>query len=142
MEQSIGNFPIHVEQDLQWGEMDAFDHINNTVYFVFFENARIKFMAETGLMTTMSNTGIGPILARTDANFKIPLTYPDVVRTYIRVKSIGNSSFTLELVVWSKNFDALACTGEAVIVMINYKTGEKVQISEDMRETLNRFTGV
>ena len=141
MEDLTQKFPLYVEQDLQWGEMDAFQHINNTVYFVFFENARIKFMGESGLMELMTKEKIGPILARTDANFKIPLTYPDTVRTYIRVKSIGNTSFVFEIVIWCKKHDAIACTGEAVIVMLDYNTNQKVTISDEIRQQLESHTG-
>jgi len=132
-------YPLFVEQAIQWGEMDAFNHVNNSVYFKYFENARIKFMAECGVMEMMKREKVGPILARIEGNFKLPLTYPDTIRTYIRVKSIGHTSFVVEHAAWSRKHDEIACIGEGVLVVLDYKTNEKIAISEQMRANLERY---
>ena len=143
MELKKDHFPIHVEQALQWGEMDAFNHINNTVYFKFFENIRIKFMNESGIMSSIDEVEddhIGPILAHTEASFRIPLTFPDTIRTYLRVSSIGNTSFTVDHIIWSKRLDKIACTGKSVTVLINYQTQKKVALPEWMRRKLESYS--
>ena len=59
--------------------MDAFQHVNNVVYFRYFETGRIAYFERTVMRSSMSTTGIGPILATASCKFKFPLTYPDTV---------------------------------------------------------------
>ena len=111
----LNQYPTFVEQNIQWGEMDAFQHVNNSVYFKYFENARIKFMEKLDMHNVVEGEKIGPILAKVEANFRIPLTYPGTIKTYFRVKSIGNTSFVVEHVVWSVDHNAVACIGDGIL---------------------------
>ena len=133
-------YPIYIEQEVQWGEMDAFQHVNNTVYFKYFENIRIKFMEDAGMLDLMKQKNIGPILAKIEANFKIPVTYPDTLKIYLRIKSIGNSSFVVEHLVWSNNLNAIACVGDGVVVMLDYSTQSTIRIDDEMRILLEKYS--
>jgi len=50
MKQLMKEYPVIIAQDIIWGDMDAFDHINNTVYFRYFENARIEYFNKIGVI--------------------------------------------------------------------------------------------
>ncbi len=139
MIENLESYPVCFEQQVQWGEMDEFKHVNNSVYLKYFENARIKFMEVSGMLKHMDDEGIGPILAKVEVNFKLPITYPDTVKTYFRVKSLGNTSMVVEHVVWSKNYGAVACHGDGVIVMLNYNDNSKSPLTHKMRETLANY---
>ena len=73
----IEEYAVIVKQDVIWGDMDAFSHVNNTVYFRYFEDARMAFFEKTGVIAHMDSTNIGPILASTQCQFRAPLSYPD-----------------------------------------------------------------
>ncbi len=136
------NFPVEIKLPIAWGDMDAFQHVNNVMYFKYFESVRIKYFGEIAVMREMSHTGIGPILAHTSCQFKLPLTYPDTITVGARVKSMGNSSFVMEYVITSEALEGkVAATGEGVVVMVNYKTGEKVPISQEMRGIIETLEG-
>ena len=77
---------MELQIPVQWGDMDAFQHVNNTVYFRYFENARLEYFRRPGWFEFERATGIGPILASTQARFRRPLTYPD---TIVRSQSHG-----------------------------------------------------
>jgi len=77
MENLMDGYPVVIEVPVAWGEMDAFGHVNNIVYFRYFESARLAYFYKLDLIDMMTKTGIGPILASTSCRFKIPLTYPD-----------------------------------------------------------------
>jgi acyl-CoA thioester hydrolase len=139
MTAELSHYPIYVEQNVHWGEMDAFQHVNNTVYFKYFENVRIKFMEEAGIMAAMEQLKMGPILAKIDANYKIPLTYPDTIKTYLSVKSIGNSSFVVEHLVWSEKYQKIACSGEGVVVMLDYGKNTTVPMNDEIKTILKRY---
>ena len=76
---SIGDYPVTIEVPVAWGEMDAFQHVNNIVYFRYFESARIAYFDKIGIWEFMEADGVGPILASTRCSFKIPLAFPDTV---------------------------------------------------------------
>ena len=75
----LAGFPVIVEQNVIWGDMDAYQHVNNVVYFRYFENARLEYIRRLDWFAYEEATGIGPILAATQARFRRALTYPDTI---------------------------------------------------------------
>ena len=95
MSELLAEFPVIIEIPVAWGEMDAFQHVNNIVYFRYFESGRIAYLERTGLMAAMTEHGVGPILASASCKFKFPLTYPDRVLVGVRVGDIGADRFAM-----------------------------------------------
>src|SRR5580658_9392398 len=95
-------FPIVVELDIAWGEMDSYAHVNNVVYFRYFENARIAYLDRIGWMASMREHGLGPILASTQARFRKPLSYPDRLLVAARISDIQADRVTFEYKLVSK----------------------------------------
>ena len=60
MHDPLAGYPVIIEIPVAWGEMDAFQHVNNIVYFRYFESARITYFERTGLIAYMEQTGSGP----------------------------------------------------------------------------------
>lgn len=128
-------FPITVNIVIQWGDMDAFNHVNNIMFFKYFETARIQYFEEIGLIENMKKTNIGPILAHTSCKFIKPITYPDTIAVGASVKSIGNTSFIMEFTINSKK-NKLSATGDAVMVVIDYNKGLKTSIPENILQAI------
>jgi acyl-CoA thioester hydrolase len=89
-------FPIIVQFPLAWGEMDALGHVNNTVYFRYFESARVAYLVKINFLDPAANGGIGPILAHTQCDFRKALDYPDTISIGGRVTEISSDRFTME----------------------------------------------
>ena len=68
MSELLGSFPVVVAIPVAWGDMDAFQHVNNTVYFRYFESARIAYFERLEFMELMQATGVGPILGKSLRN--------------------------------------------------------------------------
>src|SRR3954467_12690072 len=96
MGEHLAGFPVVVEQPIVWGEMDAYRHVNNVVYFRYFENARLEYFRRLGWPEFEGATGIGPILAPPRGGFRKPLTYPDTIAIAARLGTLGTDRFTLE----------------------------------------------
>ena len=64
MRNLLSDFPVVIELPVIWGEMDAYGHFNNTIYFRYFECARIAYLDRMEFMEFKKNSGIGPILAQ------------------------------------------------------------------------------
>jgi acyl-CoA thioester hydrolase len=127
--------PVVIELPVQWGEMDAFGHVNNVVYLRWFESGRIAYFERAGLLSNMPKTG--PILARQGIDYRMPLHYPDKVRVSCGVASIGTTSFQLSLELRSEaRGGAVAAESEAVIVLFDYQAQKKTPIPAALRAAI------
>lgn len=135
----LAGYPLVIEAPIWWGDMDAFQHVNNTVYFRYFEHARIAYFERVGTLETMEATGIGPILASTDCRFRIPLTYPDRVLIGARSENLEEDRFTMRYAVASQQHGKLAAEGSGLIVTFNYKAGTKAPLPTDLAERIRAF---
>jgi acyl-CoA thioester hydrolase len=122
-----------------WNDMDALGHVNNSRYFVYLESARIDFLAKYEQHLPMPDSETGPILAYIDCQYRLPITFPDNLQVNSTVTELGRTSLHLAQEIYSEKFRAVAATSKSVIVLINYKTGEKLPIPEQMRDVLQRM---
>ena len=134
----LENYPIQVSFPVHWGEMDAFEHLNNAVYFRYFETARIAYFQAMGIVG--KNQGkIAPILASTKCKFIFPLAFPDDVIAGATVSHTSTDRFTMSYAVWSTQHQRLAAVGEGVIVSYDYKTGTKVDMPESWQDAIDNL---
>src|ERR1700732_4067874 len=93
--QLMADIPVIVEQNVVWGEMDAYEHVNNVVYFRYFENARLEYIRRLDWFAYEDEPHIGPILASPQARFRRPLTYPDTIAIGARLLKLEEDRFDL-----------------------------------------------
>jgi acyl-CoA thioester hydrolase len=141
MSDPLDSFPVVITFPIAWGEMDAFQHVNNSVYFRYFESARIAYFERLEFMEHMQVTGVGPILASTQCRFRIPLTYPDTVRVGTKIAEIAEDRFVMRYVVMSERLQKLAAEGEGVIVSFNYRENRKAPLPEIIRQRIAALEG-
>jgi acyl-CoA thioester hydrolase len=139
MEHLLKAYPVIVEIPVAWGEMDALRHINNVVYFRYFENARIAYFEKIKFWEFMNNTGIGPILASTKCKYIAPLTFPDTVLVGTRTSEIKEDRFVMEYGLVSKRLQRIAAKGEAVLVTYNYHEKKKAPVPEALRRIISEI---
>ena len=142
----LTDFPVTVEIPVAWGDMDAMGHVNNTVYFRYFETARIACFAELGLGRIEGGDGaladgVGPILHSASCRFRIPLTFPDTVTVGARVGDIGDDRFAMRFRAVSHQHGAVAADGDSLIVTFAYATGTKAPVSDALRAQLVELRG-
>jgi acyl-CoA thioester hydrolase len=141
MHPELSQFPVVVELDVAWGEMDSYGHVNNVVYFRYFENARIAYLDRVGWSDSKLDHGLGPILHSTSARFRKPVTYPDHLLVGARAVDIQSDRVTFELRIVSAKLDALVCEGQAIIVSYDYRAGAKVPIPNAIRRAIEEQEG-
>ena len=136
MSENLGRWPVQLDVAVQWGDMDAFGHVNNTVYLRWCESARIAYFEKLALTTKGQRSNQGPILARAAVDYRRPVVYPATVRVKGTVSKLGNTSvvmlYRMELVPSGE----LVAEGESVIVLIDYVTGAKVPLSAELRQKI------
>jgi len=136
MSNLLKDYPVVVEFPVAWGEMDAMGHVNNVVYFRYFESARIAYFEKMNLLGYMTETGIGPILGEISCKFKIPLSYPDRVLIGAKVVRIEEDRFIMNHLVVSIKHQKVAAEGESVLVTYNYREGKKVTVPEVVKRSI------
>jgi acyl-CoA thioester hydrolase len=134
-------FPVVVTQTVVWGEMDSYQHVNNVVYFRYFENARLEYFRRLGWFEFEVATGIGPILQATSARFRRPLTYPDTIHIGTRLKKMKEDRFVIEHHIVSEALDEIATIGDGTVVTFHYETGMKVPVPEELKERIRALEG-
>ena len=139
IEELLADYPVIVECPVIWGDMDAYEHVNNTVYFRYFETARIAFFDQVGFKEVKDETGIGPILATTQCRFRIPLTYPDTVSIGARVVDVKEDRFTMLYRVVSHNHKKVAAEGDGLLIAYDYKALTKAKLPAVIHERIDKI---
>jgi acyl-CoA thioester hydrolase len=120
--------------------MDAFGHVNNTVFFRYFESARIAYLERLGFRGA-DGEAIGPILASTQCKFRRPLAYPDTVLVGARVSQLGDDRFTHEYRLISRALEEIAAEGSGVVVAYDYGARAKCAIPPAVRARIEALEG-
>lgn len=133
MRELLRDFPVVIEVPVAWGEMDSLQHVNNVVYFRYFESVRMAYFDRLALWDYMRETGTGPILASTSCKFKIPLTYPDTVSVGTTMAEVGDDRCVMRYAVVSHRHGRVAAEGEGVVVAYDYRALRKVALPAEIR---------
>jgi acyl-CoA thioester hydrolase len=127
-------FAVALTIPVAWGEMDAFGHVNNTVYLRWLESARIEYFRRIGMLERMERDKVGPILARTEIDYRRPVTWPDTVRVEVGAEKVGRTSLILAYRVASEVHEgAIVAEAKTVIVNLDYSRGEAVPMDDALR---------
>jgi acyl-CoA thioester hydrolase len=136
----LNEYPVTLALPVQWGEQDAFGHVNNTVYFRWCESARIVYLERVGLRASLQNEATGPILARIGCDFRQPVRFPDAVEVGSRVTRMGRSSFDMEHRIVSERL-GLVAEAASTLVVYDYGAGRSVAIPEAVRAAIEALEG-
>ena len=135
-EELFRTFPVIVTQAVLWGEMDSYQHVNNVAYFRYFENGRLEYVRRAGWIEIEHATGIGPILASTQARFRRALTYPDTIHIGTRLLEMKDDRFTVEHCIVSEALDDIATEGQGLVVAFHYASSKKAPLPADLKDRI------
>ncbi|MGR5298299.1 acyl-CoA thioesterase [Vibrio mediterranei] len=138
MESLLKDYSVVTEIPVAWGEMDALNHVNNAMYFRYFETARLDYFSHINLMEDMAVTNIGPVLGETYCRYKLPVTYPDTLLVGSRITEVQEDRFKMEYQVVSKKLGKVTTTGTATIVMFDFTTNQKALISDKLMSAIEQ----
>ncbi len=129
----LDDFPVIVRVPVHWGEMDAYGHVNNAVFFRYFETARIAYFERCGLIESWDRDKVGAILHSTSCRFRRPLYYPDTVLIGARVTSVEDDRFEMAYRLVSQQQGEVAAEGTGIIVSFDYRAKTKVSLPQHVR---------
>ena len=136
MNEILNDFTVVEEMPVRWGDMDARGHVNNTIYYRYFESSRIALFQFFNIYEEPTKVRIGPILSYQSCIYKAPLTYPDTIYVGAKIINIEGSKIIIKHVLVSKKLNRIVAEGEAHIIWYDYEHQKKVNISKDLKQVL------
>jgi acyl-CoA thioester hydrolase len=119
----------------RWLDNDAYGHVNNTVYYTWFDTVVNTFLIQNNVLDIHKGKSIG-LVVETQCNYFSPVTFPDEIHAGLRVSTLGNSSVRYEIGIFRNN-DTVACAqGHLVHVYVDRDSRKSAQVPADMRKLL------
>lgn len=118
---------------VRYADLDVLGHVNNSVYFSYFEMARVQYFGQVlGKEWDWESNGV--ILVKNWAEYIIPVLLTDQPFIYITVEQIGTKSFELSYEL--KVNDVLYTKGGSTLVAFDAKNSKTIEIPTEMRNFL------
>lgn len=136
MRYRLEHYPLIVEQNVTWGDMDAHGHVNNVVYFRYMENARVEFYRRIGKYEFEERTGITLVVKSTSCRYVSALAFPDRIAVGARVTGMGDEQILMQYLVVNRDTGRVAALGEAAIVAMKGADGTKVSFPQELRDRI------
>ena len=130
---------VQIQLPVQWGDQDALGHVNNIVYFRWFESVRLAYFHKLASFPEHSPDGTGLILAAASCDYHLPLTYPDTVHVGAQVTRIGRTSIQMAYSACSESLQQPVATGDSTIVVFDYQANQPMPVSDAMRAEISQL---
>lgn len=124
----------------RWADNDAYGHVNNTIYYGWFDTAVNAWLIEGGLLDVAADEPIG-LVVETGCRYARPLAFPETVEVGLAVERLGSSSVRYRLGVFASGADEAAAEGFFVHVYVDRETRRPVPLPERWRATLQGMLG-
>ena len=119
----------------RWADNDSYGHVNNTVFYEWFDSAVNAWMVEQGMLDIAAGERIA-LVAETRCSYSAPLAFPQPVEVGLAVAALGRSSIRYRIGVFAQDSTAAAAEGEFVHVVVDRSTRRPVEIPPGWREKL------
>ena len=124
---------IEVPMPVRWRDLDAFNHVNNSKYLSYLEEARLHWML--GVPGQGLDDDVAPVVAAAHLNYRRPIEWPKQVSITLFVERLGNTSLTIgHRIVDAEDAETLYCDGHVVMVWIDRQTGQAAPLPPAVRE--------
>lgn len=132
------NFRHCTPIQIRFNDLDAYQHVNNNVYFSFYDLGKENYFSEV-LCSDFRLQAVVPLVASIHADFIEPIRYEDDIVVETRVSRLGNKSFTLQQRAVNRKNAHVVCQAETVMVCVDLKSGHSVEIPENYRTAIERY---
>lgn len=125
--------------EVRFRDLDAMGHVNNAVFFTYFEEGRKCFFHH--ITGTSGDSAFNFILAHICCDYLRPVKLSDRLSLHMRVSDIGRKRFNLEYRLVSVSDESCVyARGESVQVCFDYKENKSAEVTETLKEKLLEYT--
>ena len=132
------DFVAFEEVHSRWMDNDAYGHINNVVYYSFFDTAVNRYLIERNVLDIAKSETIGLVI-ETQCKYFSSIVYPDVIHVGLKVTHLGNSSVKYEVAIFRNEEDVASAMGHFVHVYVDRKTNKPTSIPQNVRNVLQQL---
>jgi acyl-CoA thioester hydrolase len=132
-------YPAFRSIGTRWMDNDAYGHVNNVVYYSWFDTAVNAYLIEHGVLDIHHGQAIG-LVVETQCNYFSPLAFPQTVDAGLRVARLGLSSVRYEVALFAQNQDLCAARGHFVHVYVDRVSRRPVSLPEPLKQLLETLT--
>lgn len=125
------DFPHFLEITTRWGDNDAYGHVNNAVYYFYFDTVVNRFLIEQGGLDIKHSPVIG-LVVETQCNYFKPIAYPETVHAGLRVEHVGTSSVRYRIGLFRNDDDTASAQGHFVHVYVDRASNKPVALPEKL----------
>jgi acyl-CoA thioester hydrolase len=125
--------------ETRWMDNDVYGHVNNVVYYSFFDTAVNRYLIDEGVLDIRAGDTVG-FVVETSCTFEKPIAFPDRVAAGIRVARVGTSSVRYEIGIFKNDDDESSAHGQFVHVYVDRATGRSSPIPTATRTALEKIT--
>ncbi len=122
----LAQYPIVYDQKIAWGDMDAFGHVNNVIFYRYIESARLAYLDQLDILSEPLLT----VVLSNQCHYLKPVVYPDQLKVGVKVEEIRNSAFRMKYTLYSEEQKSIVANAEAVIVCLDKTSMQKIKIPE------------
>ena len=130
-----GDYPHFSPSPTRWGDNDAYGHVNNVVYYAFFDSAVNRHLIEHGVLDIAASPVIG-LVVETRCTYFSPMAFPDLVHAGMKVTQLGNSSVRYEIALFRNDDESARAVGRFVHVYTDRASSRPVPIPAPVRTLL------
>lgn len=141
MHELLKNYPVVIPCQVDWGHMDAFQHVNNIIFFRYFENVRVEYGIRIGITEDMETKGEGPILGHAECKYIKPLFFPDTALTGVRVSAIRGSDMHMLYKIVSQNRNEVVAVGTTIGVYYDYRAKHRIDFPQKLIDRMEKLEG-
>ncbi len=132
------DYPHARDITTRWMDNDAYGHVNNVVYYSYFDTVVNDWLIRRGLLDVEAGPVIG-LVVETGCHYFESLTYPETVTAALRVAHVGNSSVRYEIALFGEGRGAAAAQGHFVHVYVDRATRRPTALPRSWREALEEI---
>jgi acyl-CoA thioester hydrolase len=124
--------------ETRWMDNDVYGHVNNVVYYSFFDTAVNRYLIEEGVLDIRAGDTVG-FVVETSCTYEKPIAFPDRIAAGIRVARIGTSSVRYEIGIFRNDDDESAAHGHFVHVYVDRADNRPRALPASLRAALEKI---
>lgn len=129
------DFPHFLAIPTRWMDNDAYQHVNNVVYYSYFDTAVNQFLISRGVLDIHRDSVVG-LVVDTGCSYFSSISFPDTAHVGVRVAKLGNSSVRYEVALFRNDESKPAAAGHFVHVYVDREGQRPVRIPDTVRAVL------
>ena len=138
---ALQGFPVVVPFPIQWGDLDAYGHVNHLAYLKWFEAARAVYASRVGVEVIPRQDGVAAVLASISCKYLRQLSYPGNIFAGVRVSRISIGSVTLAFRIADGRIGVPVAEGTCDVVLYDLAADKPVPVPDPIRAAVEELEG-